>query len=216
MQKIYLIGDIHGSFKPVRDFYQRHIPLHRDINNDIDNVLICLGDFGGNFFFNHRDIEFKKKLGTYNLTYFVIRGNHEERPSICSAKNPDKWHTEEFWGNTVYVENKFPYIKYALDEVAFYYIPYVKIPYYLRDDNKETGDIEWEDLMDVYKTLVIFGTSEKALKYIKVVETILENSDKFVKTEDILDDVEAILSGKYDSVDESKFLYVGTLKELSL
>ena len=28
--------------------------------------------------------------------------------------------------------------------------------------------------------------------------------------------VEAILSGKYDSVDESKFLYVGTLKELSL
>lgn len=39
---------------------------------------------------------------------------------------------------------------------------------------------------------------------------------KFVKTEDILDDVEAILSGKYDSVDESKFLYVGTLKELSL
>ena len=39
---------------------------------------------------------------------------------------------------------------------------------------------------------------------------------KFVKTEDILDDVEAILSCKYDSVDESKFLYVGTLKELSL
>lgn len=39
---------------------------------------------------------------------------------------------------------------------------------------------------------------------------------KFVKTEDILDDVEAILSGKYDNVDESKFLYVGTLKELSL
>ena len=157
MQKIYLIGDIHGSFKPIRNFYQRHIQLHRDINNCIDNVLICLGDFGGNFFFNHRDIEFKKKLGTYNLTYFVIRGNHEERPSICAAKNPDKWHTEEFWGNTVYVENKFPYIKYALDEVAFYYIPYVKIPYYLRDDNKETGDIEWEDLMDVYKTLVIPG-----------------------------------------------------------
>lgn len=39
----------------------------------------------------------------------------------------------------------------------------------------------------VYKTLVIFGTSEKALKYIKVVETILENSDKFVKTEDTED-----------------------------
>lgn len=39
---------------------------------------------------------------------------------------------------------------------------------------------------------------------------------KFVKIEDILDDVEAILLGKYDSVDESKFLYIGTLKESSL
>lgn len=39
---------------------------------------------------------------------------------------------------------------------------------------------------------------------------------KFVKIEDILDDVEAILLGKYDSFDESKFLYIGTLKESSL
>ena len=42
MQKIYLIGDIHGSFKPIRNFYQRHIQLHRDINNCIDKFLICL------------------------------------------------------------------------------------------------------------------------------------------------------------------------------
>ncbi len=39
---------------------------------------------------------------------------------------------------------------------------------------------------------------------------------KFVKIEDVLDDVEAVLSGKYDSIDESKFLYIGTLKELNL
>lgn len=58
------------------------------------------------------------------------------------------------------------------------------------------GYLYYEDLADsgchsqldcVYKKLVIFGTSEKALKYIKVVETILENSDKFVKTEDTED-----------------------------
>lgn len=152
-EKIYLIGDIHGSWKPIRDLYQRHPYTF----NDNENTLILLGDAGLNFFFNHRDEELKKKLGKYPFTYFVIRGNHEERPSICAAKNPDKWHTEEFWGNTVYVENKFPYIKYALDEVAFYYIPYVKIPYYLSDDNEETRDIEWEDLIDVYKTLVIPG-----------------------------------------------------------
>lgn len=39
---------------------------------------------------------------------------------------------------------------------------------------------------------------------------------KFVKIEDVLDDVEAVLSGKYDSIDEAKFLYIGTLKELNL
>lgn len=122
MQKIYLIGDIHGSFKPIRNFYQRHMQLHRDINNGIDNVLICLGDFGGNFFFNHRDIEFKKKLGTYNLTYFVIRGNHEERPSLCAAKDEDAWTQEVYFGNCVWVEKAFPYIKYAMDYPALYEI----------------------------------------------------------------------------------------------
>ena len=32
---------------------------------------------------------------------------------------------------------------------------------------------------------------------------------QFVKIEDILIDVEDILSGKYDDIDESKFLYIG-------
>lgn len=37
---------------------------------------------------------------------------------------------------------------------------------------------------------------------------------KFVKLSDILDDVEDILNGKYDDLDENKFLYIGSLKEL--
>jgi F-type H+-transporting ATPase subunit beta len=37
---------------------------------------------------------------------------------------------------------------------------------------------------------------------------------QFVKIEDVLDDVEGILEGKYDSVDESHFLFVGKLPEL--
>ena len=66
----------------------------------------------------------------------------------------------------------------------------------------------------------IFHRSRKLRNYFTqpmfVAQDYTNIPGKFVKTEDILDDVEAILSGKYDSVDESKFLYVGTLKELSL
>lgn len=119
-QKIYLMGDIHGSWKPVRDLYQRH-PYTFNAN---ENTLILLGDAGLNFFFNHRDEEFKKKLGKFPFTYFVVRGNHEERPSICAERNPSKWEREPFWGWWVWVEKEYPYIKYAEDCVAFYHIPY--------------------------------------------------------------------------------------------
>ena len=118
MSKVYLIGDLHGDFRPVRDLYNRN----KEMFDKEENTLICLGDFGANFFFNHRDEEFKKKLGKYPFTYFIIRGNHEERPSICMKQSPEAWHIETYFGNVVYVENAYPYIKYALDTVAFYNI----------------------------------------------------------------------------------------------
>lgn len=118
IENIFLIGDLHGSFKPVRSFAERYINLKKIDNN----VLICLGDFGGNFFFDYRDENFKEKLGKYNFTYFVIRGNHEERPSLCMERKPSKWHIENYFENKVYVENDYPYIKYALDFPSFYNI----------------------------------------------------------------------------------------------
>ena len=119
-KRIWVIGDLHGSYLPVENFWRRN-KNNITFSQDID-ILICLGDFGGNFFFNKRDKDFKKKLKNYNLTYFVIRGNHEQRPSICAKNDPESWHTEKFFENTVYVENDFPYIKYALDEPAIYNI----------------------------------------------------------------------------------------------
>lgn len=117
MKKIYIIGDIHGDYKPINNLYHH-------LNENTENcTLIILGDFGGNYFFNYRDIKFKQKLSKYKFTYFIIRGNHEERPSICREKNPNDWHMESFWEGSVYVENKFPYIKYALDYPSIYLIP---------------------------------------------------------------------------------------------
>lgn len=120
MNRVYALGDIHSKWQTVRDFY-----LTNKIQENFtkEDTLILLGDAGLNYFFNYRDEDVKKKLGKLPFTYFVIRGNHEERPSVCAAKNPELWHIETYWGNTVYVENQFPHIKYALDEVALYEIP---------------------------------------------------------------------------------------------
>ena len=121
--KIYIMGDIHGKFQPVRDFWLRSKLEQKISSNREDNALILLGDAGLNYFFNHRDREFKAKLSKYPFTYFVVRGNHEERASVCAEKNPDSWHTEIFWGEQVLVENDYPYIKYACDGPGVYEIP---------------------------------------------------------------------------------------------
>lgn len=117
--KIYFTGDIHGNFKAIRSIVERNPELKND-----ENLLICLGDFGANFFKNHRDDGFKKKIGSYPFTYFVIRGNHEERPSNMMKDNPNDWCLETFLGNIVYVEKKYPYIKYAGDGAGIYSIPF--------------------------------------------------------------------------------------------
>lgn len=123
--RVYVMGDIHGDCRPIRDFYLRNkIKFNKSNNKSFDgtDTMILLGDAGLNFFFNARDEREKEKLGKYPFIYFIVRGNHEERPSICMEKNPENWHTEKYFGNTVYVENEYPYIKYALDEPAYYVI----------------------------------------------------------------------------------------------
>jgi 3-oxoacid CoA-transferase subunit A len=120
--KIYLMSDIHGDFRPVRDFWLRAKLKEKMTLNKEDQVLIITGDFGANFFFNYRDENFKEKLGKYPFTYFVIRGNHEERPEICAANNPNDWTMEQFFGGLVWVEKAYPYIKYTMDTPTSYTI----------------------------------------------------------------------------------------------
>lgn len=152
--KTYAIGDLHGRFQPVRDFHLRH-NTNKEYNK-ADKFLILLGDSGLNYYLDSRDKKFKEKLSKYPFTYFVVRGNHEERASNIAKNNPD-WRIEEFWGHLVWVEKEFPNIKYAMDYPAFYEIPYVEVPYYLRDDNPICGYIEYEDLINTWRTFVIPG-----------------------------------------------------------
>lgn len=119
MRNVVMLGDIHGDFKPIRDLYNNNQAY---FNSFDDNVLIILGDFGANFFMNRRDREFKERLGKYPFTYFIIRGNHEERPSLLYSANPRDWHDEIYFENRVLVENEYPYIKYATDIPLVYNI----------------------------------------------------------------------------------------------
>ncbi len=112
-KNIWIMGDIHGDYFPVRNFYQHN---KKNLSDDFrENVLILLGDVGINYFLNNKDEKIKNKLEHFPFTYFCIRGNHELRPSELEEKWPAQWHKEKFFGNTVYVEDHHPRILYALD-----------------------------------------------------------------------------------------------------
>ena len=118
MNKAWVIGDIHGNWKYVRDFLIR-------INHKYDetDTLILLGDACFNYFLdNERDRETKEKLNKFKINLFVIRGNHEERPENLATQYPDKWYKEHFLGGSVWIEKDFPYIKYAMDYPSYYEI----------------------------------------------------------------------------------------------
>ena len=80
MNKILITADLHGSPKPIQILSEYMKQENQPLTEN--DIIILLGDVGANFFFNYRDTKYKKKLGKYKVTYFAIRGNHEERPSI--------------------------------------------------------------------------------------------------------------------------------------
>ena len=118
--RIYAIGDIHGSYLPVENFWRRN---KDNINFSPEtDCIILLGDVGANYYLNKRDKDFKKKLMCYPFTYFCIRGNHEARASVCAKNDLDNWHMERFFEGSVWVENNYPNIKYAMDYPYLYEI----------------------------------------------------------------------------------------------
>ena len=119
-QRIWFIGDIHGSYLPIYNFYNRN-KNSTNFSAETD-CIILLGDVGANYYLNHRDKDFKKKLSQFPFTYFCVRGNHEARASVCAYNDPDNWNLEQFFKGSVWVEEEYPNIKYALDQPHIYNI----------------------------------------------------------------------------------------------
>ena len=116
MNKIYMLADLHGDW--------RHISaLNTRLKEKLDetDTIILLGDTGINFFFDKRDEARKERLSSYKCKYFLIRGNHEERPSILYNRNPN-WSVTTYFGGNVYYEINYPNILYAHDDVRTYNI----------------------------------------------------------------------------------------------
>lgn len=125
--KWFITGDTHGD---AAEFKTRLKGLLKyDLRASARNVLearapedeeiwvIILGDFGGNFGggYTDEDKAFKEVLKNSNINYFVIRGNHDQRPSKIMAQHEGLWHTQTKFGGLVIVEDCYPNIYYAAD-----------------------------------------------------------------------------------------------------
>lgn len=107
----YLTGDCHGDFSRFYDF-----------TKDIDPkncCFICLGDFCANYYLNKTDYKNKKRLNSLGSQFYIIRGNHEQRPSLIPTI---QWAYDKQVSGIVGTEPEFPNIHYFKDDVNEYII----------------------------------------------------------------------------------------------
>lgn len=104
---IYITGDTHGGFQRVFDFCIK-------MKTSKDDIMIILGDAGINFSGGIRDDIKKEYIDAMPITLFCIHGNHEQRPDTIPT-----YHTKEWHGGCVYVEEEHPNILFAKDSEVF-------------------------------------------------------------------------------------------------
>jgi len=104
---IYITGDKHGSFKQLLDQMKKLSVTEQDI-------MIILGDSGLNYYIGPESRRWKKQLGKMKCTFFIIRGNHEERP-----ENINTYQTKIWNDGMVYYEEDFPNLLFAKDGESF-------------------------------------------------------------------------------------------------
>lgn len=124
--RIFILADTHGSSAPIICFNSYLVRFHKKPLTK-DDIIIILGDSGLNILSKYRSKQIKNDLSGYPCKYFIIRGNHDKRPEDLYKKFPKEWRKETFFDNKVYVEKKYPNIKYALDQSAVYNINQKKV-----------------------------------------------------------------------------------------
>ncbi len=98
---IYITGDTHRNFSHIKKFCQKQ-------NTTIEDTLIVLGDACINYMLDEHDVEFKRYLASFPISFFCIHGNHEQRPEEIKSYIYDDT-------AGVYYEEDYPNIRFARD-----------------------------------------------------------------------------------------------------
>jgi len=107
---IYITGDTHGDFSRIKEFCDKTKTTKEDI-------MIILGDAGINYSGYTNDLNKKRFIERkIPITFFCIHGNHEQRPQHIKQYKKHK-----FMGGTVYREDDFPSINFAIDGELYYF-----------------------------------------------------------------------------------------------
>ena len=104
---IYVTGDTHGSYRHVRAFAREH-------SLGPDDVIVCLGDTGFDYFGDERDDAVTVRASLAGVTFLCIRGNHDRNPAALSGYHLQPWH-----GGEAYVNEAYPRILFARDGSVF-------------------------------------------------------------------------------------------------
>lgn len=130
---IYVVGDIHGNFKPFSYIVLskiKNMSKNKKINKE--DIIITLGDvglrYGGKW-----NLQLKEFFSELPCTWIIMRGNHDDRywKDVVSKEVIDgetRWIAAEGWsfsncfGEITLVEDKYPNIHYIDDVGGLYSI----------------------------------------------------------------------------------------------
>lgn len=110
----YITGDCHGDLS--RFFY-----YDKKYNFQKNDVVICLGDIGLNYYLNQRDYKNKEKLKNTNLIYFIVQGNHEKYAKNISSYQKIKLPNDEIKNikGVFYYEPEYPNLLFAINGYTY-------------------------------------------------------------------------------------------------
>lgn len=100
MPNIFITGDRHGDYTDIILFCERFKTTKAD-------TMIVLGDNGVNFFKGARDKYLKEKLQNLPITFIMLRGNHDIRPSDIDSYQ-EKLIINKSFSGMFYVDDKYP------------------------------------------------------------------------------------------------------------